>query len=230
MTAPDVRSIIFDLDGTLYVSPQFAADIRDAAAEFLSKLSGITLAESLQRIRETRSQIKETTGAEPALSAICLSLGGTLQGLHAYFADRLQPERFLTRDHRVIALLERLAAKYHLLLYTNNNRTLSDRIIRHLGIDGFFSATYTIDSFWQAKPDRDALTGIIRDTGLPPDKLLFIGDRYDIDLRLPEELGCRIWLSRSIDRLLQLEEMLAGCHGAEKDSCRGDACLPASQP
>jgi len=42
-----------------------------------------------------------------------------------------------------------------------------------------------------------------------PAEALFVGDRYDVDLRLPEQRGCPVYLSRSVEQLLRLEELLS---------------------
>ena len=44
--------------------------------------------------------------------------------------------------------------------------------------------------------------------GLAPAEALFVGDRYDVDLRLPEQRGCPIYLSQNVEQLLRLEELL----------------------
>ena len=43
---------------------------------------------------------------------------------------------------------------------------------------------------------------------LPAEAVLFVGDRYDIDLRLPEQQGCPVLLTKTIDELMQLQTLL----------------------
>jgi len=206
---PDcIRGIIFDLDGTLYVSPVFAAEIQDAAAGYIAGLKGLDPAEAQKLIVATRGDIAEETGCIPTLSAVCTALGGTAPDLHAFFERRLQPEEHLVRDARVNVLLQKLAARMPLYLFTNNNRVLTTRIIDHLGLHGLFRGIYTIDDTWKAKPDESMLDRILAEAGLKPAQALFVGDRYDVDLRLPEQRGCPVYLSQSIDQLLRLEDIL----------------------
>jgi hypothetical protein len=42
-----------------------------------------------------------------------------------------------------------------------------------------------------------------------PDETLFAGDRYDIDLRLPQEMGATVRLVGSLDDLQALESLCA---------------------
>jgi putative hydrolase of the HAD superfamily len=206
--ADRIRGIIFDLDGTLYESPDFAATIQDAAAGYIAGLRGIVQTEAHQLMAASRCTIAEDTGYIPTLSAVCTALGGTVSDLHAFFESRLQPEAYLVRDTRVTALLVNLSQRMPLYLFTNNNRTLTNRIIDHLGLNGLFRHIFTIDDNWKAKPDQGALDLVLAVTGLKPSQALFVGDRYDVDLRLPEQQGCPVYLSQNIEQLLRLEEIL----------------------
>ena len=95
----------------------------------------------------------------------------------------------MSRDERVVAMLQRLQERFRLYIYTNNNRTLATRIMRATGIEGLFAAVFTIEDYWRAKPDRLALADFFAAIGAEPVACLFVGDRYDVDLRLPEEHG-----------------------------------------
>ena len=103
-------------------------------------------------------------------------------------------------------MLKRLGLEYRLYIYTNNNRTLTDRIMKLIGIDGQFAEIFTIEDFWRSKPDRLALARLFAAVGAEPIECLFVGDRYDVDLRLPEEHGCKVWHATTIEELLALEE------------------------
>ena len=203
-----IRGIIFDLDGTLYVSAVFATTIQDAAAGYIARLKGVGPADARQLMAAARSSLAEETGAVPTLSAVCSALGGTVPDLHLYFEGQLRPEDHLILDERVTALLENLAQRLPLYLFTNNNRSLTTRIIDHLGLNGLFRRIYTIDDHWIAKPDEGLLDLILAEAGLKPAQALFVGDRYDVDLRLAEQRGCPVYLSQSVEQLLRLKEIL----------------------
>lgn len=219
-----IRGIIFDLDGTLYVSAVFAATIQDAAAGYIARLKGVSPADARQLMAAARGSLTEETGAVPTLSAVCTALGGTVPDLHLYFEGQLRPEDHLLRDKRVIALLEDLAQHLPLYLFTNNNRNLTTRIINLLGLNGLFRQIYAIDDRWIAKPDEGLLDLILAEAGLKPAQALFVGDRYDVDLRLAEQRGCPVYLSQSVEQLLRLEEIIGK---GWPDSHTGSACPPA---
>jgi putative hydrolase of the HAD superfamily len=107
-------------------------------------------------------------------------------------------------------LLQSLGSKYELILYTNNNRPLSIRIMGAIGVAGLFRQILTIEDYWQPKPDRETLEKIYMAIGREPAECLFIGDRYDVDLRLPAAMGSTVFLAKSVEELLPLNKLLHG--------------------
>jgi putative hydrolase of the HAD superfamily len=209
LPAGAIRGIVFDLDGTLYFCEAFADTIQDAAVKYIADLLGIKQTQACQLMADTRARLSEESGTVQTLSAVCNELGGNIMELHRYFTENLQPEAHLVRDERVLRLLERLAVNFSLYIYTNNNRALANRIIDHLGFEGLFRRVFAIDDDWQAKPDEQALAEVLAETGLEPAEALFVGDRYDVDLRVPEQYGCPVYLTRNVEQLLRLGELLA---------------------
>jgi len=214
--SPDIRGIVFDLDGTLYISPGFAAAIQDEAAAYMAGIKGVSTEEARLMIAEARVRLSQDSGFVQTLSNVCCNLGGNIRELHAFFEARLRPEAHLVRDERVIALLTRLRERFTLFVYTNNNHALTTRILEYLGLDGLFGRIFAIDDAWRAKPDEQMLEQVLAATGLPPVEVLFVGDRYDIDLRLPELKGHPVFLSQNLEQLLRLEELLGG--GSARDT------------
>jgi len=208
-----ITAIIFDLDGTLYTSRGLAAEIHRVACNALARQLGITPDEAEARLRETKAQISARTGLEATLSAACAELGCDIRELHRFLATEIVPEPFLLRDERVVAMLERLSRTHALYIYTNNNRPLATRIMAAIGIDGCIGKIFCIEDLWRSKPDRMALEKIFAAIGAQPEECLFAGDRYDVDLRLPAELGSTVFLTRTVAELLTLEEFLAGKEG-----------------
>jgi putative hydrolase of the HAD superfamily len=209
-----ITSIIFDLDGTLYSSRELAAEINRVASEGVALQLGIDPDSAKNQLSGAKAALQERTGHEATLSAACLALDVDIRQLHGYLAEHVSPEKYLVRDDRLVEMLERLCRYYGLYIYTNNNRSLADRIIRSIGVAGLFSEIFSIEDFWRGKPDRLALAKLFAAIGAEPIECLFVGDRYDVDLRLPEEHGCRVWHATTIEELLALEEF---CRKGEKN-------------
>jgi len=199
-----IRAIVFDLDGTLYANLAFSREIGRSFSRYIGTLKGLDEEAALALVKETRARLSAACGWEMTLSMTCQELGGNLREAHRHMAGEIDPDRFLTRDDRVIALLERLKVRFDLLLYTNNNRTLTARIMALLGFEGLFRQIVTIEDGWCAKPAPPVLDMVMNLAGIPPEQCLFVGDRYDIDLRLPAERGCPVLLVTTVEELLQL--------------------------
>ena len=201
-----ITSVLFDLDGTLYSNSELADEIYRTSLNGLALQLGVEPCEAGSRLAAAKKAITARTGREATLSAGTLALGGSLQDLHRYLAEHVTPEKFLKRDERVVAMLQRLRERFRLYIYTNNNQNLAARIMRATGIEGLFAAVFTIEDFWRAKPDRPALAELYAAIGAAPAECLFVGDRYDVDLRLPEEHGSLVLLTTTVAGLLTLEE------------------------
>lgn len=204
----DIRGIVFDLDGTLYVCDRFAAEIKAASVTYIAGLKRISQEEAGQLMAATRRRLTEESGTVQTISTVCRELGGSIQELHRLFERTLRPEAYLVRDERVIRLMERLAERHSLYIYTNNNRVLTARILNYLGLDGAVSGIFTIDDEWRSKPDEEMVVRLLKAIGRSPHEALFVGDRYDVDLRVPEQLGCPVYLSQNLEQLLRLEHLL----------------------
>lgn len=199
-----LRAIVFDLDGTLYENLEFNREIGRSFARYMGALLGLPEDEALALVKETRGRLTAASGRETPLSLACRELGGDLESAHRHMAGEIDPDRYLARDDRVIDLLDLLGARYDLLLYTNNNRILTARIMALLGLEGRFRQVVTIEDGWQAKPDPAALDRVLALAAAPPQHCLFVGDRYDIDLRLPAERGCPVLHVTTVADLLQM--------------------------
>ena len=205
----DLKALVFDLDGTLYVNRPLGREIMLSASRYIAALKEIVVEEADFLITETRMRLSERSGIDTPLSQACEELGGDLRDLHRHFAEEINPERYLERDERVVELLKILSGRFELFIYTNNNRILTASIMNILGITGLFRQVFTIEDYWLAKPDRRALREVFRQIGRKPEECVFVGDRYDIDLRLPAELGSTVFLVGSVEELFPLCKLMS---------------------
>lgn len=203
-----IKSIVFDLDGTLYQADSLGREIADAADIAVASSRGTTLAEGHEIIVKARERLTETLHEEPTLSLTCMELGLELSDLHRYFEKEVHPERHVVEDPVLGALLDSLSAVCDLYIYTNNNRFLTNRIMRLLGVGRQFRKIYTIEFCWQPKPDRGAFRRVLEDIGGPPESFLVVGDRQQVDLQPAEEMGIQTLLVNDTADLLQIHRLM----------------------
>lgn len=204
----ELKSLVFDLDGTLYVNNDLGREIHLCSCRYIGDLKGITPSEAGDLIRATRTRLAAESGFDSSLSHACMELGGDLRELHRRFAGEIRPESFLSRDDRVIRLLHSLVSRFDLYIYTNNNFALSERIMGMIGVTGIFRHLFTIEDSWRPKPDRYALEFVYGEIGREPAECMFIGDRYDIDLRLPAAMGSTVFLAKCVEELFPLTKLM----------------------
>lgn len=207
-----LQSIVFDLDGTLYVNEGVRDEIEQVACDLVASGRGLTTAQGCHVLRSTRQKLTEEAGCEPALSLVCAELGIELAEFHQALQDRVRPELYLNNDTALQHLLSSLAERYNLFIYTNNNYPLAQKILALLGVEHLFNRLYTIEFCWQPKPDSQALDQVLNDIGGPPESFLFIGDRQHIDLLPPAEKGISTLLVRQVADLLQIHKLLGLLH------------------
>jgi putative hydrolase of the HAD superfamily len=203
-----LTTIVFDLDGTLYASDSLAREIQHSAARYVSEVLGTTLEEAIKQLAETRSRLAAETGTEVPLTRVCSELGGSPRELHLHFCRDIDPKKHLVADERVVKLLQALRERFSLYIYTNNNRDLAGRIVELLGFAGLFREMFSIEYSWRPKPDSRTLQDLFSAIGVHPSESLFVGDRYDIDLKLPAEMGARVTLVKTVEELLELKTLL----------------------
>jgi putative hydrolase of the HAD superfamily len=206
----NIRAIVFDLDGTLYVNKGLAEQIHRAACGYIGTMRGISPRDAASLIEEARERLSRESGGEITLTSVCTELGGTVSGFHRAAVRAVHPESFLARDDRLVSLFTTLVEHFDLYIYTNNNRILTNRVVGALGITLFFRDIFTIEYLWKPKPNRSVLKKILTAIGRKPVECLFVGDRYDIDLRMPEEMGCAIFPVSGVHDLLGLTQALTG--------------------
>jgi putative hydrolase of the HAD superfamily len=200
-----LKALVFDLDGTLYQNERMGDQVNLGACNYIASLKGVSVEKADSMLREARYSMVESGGT---LSRAVESLGGNLRDLHLRLSQDVTPEGVLSVDPRVTGMLKALATRFAVHIYTNNNRPLSARIMKEIGVGGLFEKVFTIEDYWRPKPDRDALLGILESIACKPEETLFVGDRFEVDLALPEKLGCRIYEACTVEQLLELSQLV----------------------
>jgi len=199
-----ICAIVFDLDGTLYANQDFATEIYQGVCAYAADLTGSSPEAAQQLVGAIKDRLSRENGVEATLSSVCVELGGDVEGFHKAITPMVHPEAFLARDERVVNLVGSLAKRFDLYVYTNNNRGLTDRILGILGLSGRFRRVFTIEDFRRPKPDREVLEKLFAAIGRSPEECLFVGDRYDVDLRVPADMGAAVFLVKGVQELLTL--------------------------
>ncbi|RMF46696.1 MAG: HAD family hydrolase [Deltaproteobacteria bacterium] len=206
--ATSVSAIVFDLDGTLYTNAELLAEIERTAELLVARGRGVSPQAARRTMNRARRRIADLEGREPTLSRVCMELGIELRDLHRTFEEMVRPEQYLVYDPVLQALLEGLREQCPLYLYTNNNLPLTQKILALLGIENLFERLFTIEYAWRPKPDPEVLEMVLGEIGGPPDEVLFVGDRDQVDLEPARDRGLPTLLVSETADLLQVHKLL----------------------
>lgn len=204
----NIQTIVFDLDGTLYTNQGLANEILATAEDLISHSRGVSLKEARKLLRQAQRALSEAFEEQPTLTRSCIELGIDIRELHDAFQARIRPERYLSYDPVLQALLDSLREHASLYIYTNNNLPLTQKILALLGVEGLFERLYTIEFRWQPKPELEPLQALMAEIGGAPESFLFVGDRSQVDLQQPAELGAATLEVADTSELLQVHKLL----------------------
>jgi HAD superfamily hydrolase (TIGR01549 family) len=179
------KLIVFDIDGTLYRSDDYERDLHKEIVELLAEKLGCSPDEAKAKLRALRKDVA-------SISWCLIKLGINLKEFYGELAKRVNPSNYIGEAKDVKILLRKLKeAGFRLAVHTNSGKALALKVLGALGIDpSMFDIMVTSDDA-EPKPSRDGYLKILELAGTTADEVVYVGDRYDIDLKTAKELGIK---------------------------------------
>jgi len=206
---PKCAAVLFDMDSTLYTHPVYAQSQLDLPIERLAQLRGLTFSEMNEAVNRFRKDwANEHDGQGISLGTVLLNFGIGIDETVRWREELYQPEQYLAKDSRLRSALEQLAARYVLAVVTNNPVSVAVRTLAVLGVEDLFSVIVGLDTCGVSKPHREPLMRAAALCGAVPENCVSVGDRYDIDIALPLELGMGGILVDGVEDVYTLPERL----------------------
>lgn len=204
-----LRTIIFDIDGTLYTSSAYVFEQVDAQVRHLAHIRGKDEDAVRKEIFDYRKRwAAEHGGKKISLGNTLTAFGIPIEESIRWRETLLAPEKFLQRDPRLAAVLDELAGKYRLICVTNNPVAAARKTLDVLGVSAQLPDIIGLDTCMKSKPAPEMLLLAAERTGAALDECLSVGDRYDIDLALPLEMGMGAVLVSGAEDVYSLPEIL----------------------
>ncbi|MCL2190989.1 MAG: HAD family hydrolase [Treponema sp.] len=205
------RAIIFDMDSTLYTNDEYARAQIDLPIERLARLKGKSPDEMRAEIDAYREKWAEGhRGQKISLANAFVAFGVGIAESAKWRNELFNPERYLRRDARLRFTLENLANRFIMAVVTNNPARVAERTLDALGVGDLFHAVVGLDTCGVSKPHREPFIRAATLCGVAPEACLSVGDRYDIDIALPLELGMGGILVDGVGDVYGLPELLSG--------------------
>ena len=202
------EAILFDLDSTLYTNPEYARTQIDLPVERLAQHRGVTFSEMSEEIDLYRKNwAQEHEGQQISLGNIFTVFGVDIRENARWREELYQPERYLAADRKLRSALEQLESRFFLAVVTNNTVSIADRTLTVLGVEDLFHAIVGLDTCGVSKPHEEPFMRAAILCGAMPETCVSVGDRYDIDIALPLELGMGGILVDGVEDVYTLPEV-----------------------
>ncbi|MDR1287366.1 MAG: HAD family hydrolase [Treponema sp.] len=185
-----VSALLFDMDCTLYTHGEYARSQTELPVRRLAEKKGKSFAEMTGIVQRLKDQWETGHGGRKAgLGAIFESLGISVRESAAWRAELYEPERYLAPDPALRRSLKALSFRYALAVVTNNPLSIAERTLACLSVRDLFGVVVGLDTCLVSKPDKAPFLRAAELLGVSPSLCVSIGDRYDIDIAVPLELG-----------------------------------------
>lgn len=185
-----ITTLIFDIDGTLYTNYLFVQEQIDVQVRHWADLEGMTHKEAREKIADFRKKYAlEHDGKKISLGNVFKNFGIDIDTSIEWRIKLLEPEKFLAPNPKLRESLERAAKKFNLICVTNNPVEAARKTLEVIGIDKILPNIVGLDSCKKSKPARENIELALEITKAKPNECVSIGDRYDIDLELPIQMG-----------------------------------------
>jgi phosphoglycolate phosphatase len=184
---PPIRSVMFDLDGTL---ADTAGEIALALERAFGEFGLVALPEAAVREMIGRGvAILVDRALERIGSGI--DAGAVVERFEAHYAQTVGTTAQLYPS--VHDGLARLAArKLPLAVVTNKPRYFTERLLDRLQVRGVFASLVAGDDGWPKKPAGDMLVAACAQMAARVDETLMLGDSAN-DVLAARAAGCRVW-------------------------------------
>ncbi|MCL5809023.1 MAG: HAD family hydrolase [Deltaproteobacteria bacterium] len=202
----DIQALIFDMDDTLYTSPELKRAYRQAACTLIAEVKGIDRLETEDLYHRTRTLLAARCGYPPSNTLILHELGIAWEAWRDQTIRTIDPGSFLRQDPELMTTLSVLSRRYRLGLLTNNHRVHTDRILEILGVGPFFQAILTVSETGKTKPDPTLCSTMACLLDVLPEKCLAIGDEEGIDLIPARATGMKTYHVRHVSDVHRLRE------------------------
>ncbi|MDE7291580.1 MAG: HAD family hydrolase [Treponemataceae bacterium] len=205
----NLKTIIFDIDSTLYTNEEYAFEQVDCQVRRFASERGISDDEARKLVADFREKFaRENGGKKISLSNTLLSFGVPIQKSVEWRRELLEPKNFLTHDERLQKTLSALSEKFNLICVTNNPVTPAKKTLVALGVESLFSDIIGLDTCNVSKPAREPFLLAAEKCGSHAQECLSVGDRYDLDISVPLELGMGGVLVEGVADVYRLPDFL----------------------
>jgi phosphoglycolate phosphatase/putative hydrolase of the HAD superfamily len=206
-----ISALIFDMDGTLYTNDEYLQGQIDGMIRRLGEVRGKSFETTRDAINAYQDAwARDHGGRTCSLGNSLEAFGISVEESVRWREELIEPGLYIREDGELRKTLGLLADNYSLAVITNNPVLVAQKTLAALGVAGCFpsEAIIGLDTCWVSKPNTVSFIRAAELLGVPPAACVSIGDRYDIDLLLPQELGMGGILVDGVEDVYKLPRLI----------------------
>lgn len=205
----DCDTIIFDIDSTLYTNQAYAIEQVDIQIREFAKSQNISESKARTLISNFRKEwSKQNNGKKISLGNTFIHFGVTIEDSIKMRETLLEPSLFLKKDEQLIKTICKLKEKYKIICVTNNPVIPARKTLEAIGISEFIPEIIGLDTCHKSKPAIEPFMLAVKKMNTTAEKCISVGDRFDMDLALPLELGMSGILVSNVKQVYTLPDIL----------------------
>lgn len=206
--------VLFDLDGTLYSSAEYSARLDEEIRTVVSGFLGIKQQEARLLLQVGKKRFGTLTGTLENLKI-------DRELFSQEIANRIDPHKYLTPDHTLTDVLNRLTNQgLKIGLVSNSGRPLVEKILSAIGLTPEQFDVVVTSSDAKPKPSPEPFLLAISKIGSNLESSVYVGDRDEQELRPAKELGIKTilldpsggatakWADHVVRNLTELPELM----------------------
>jgi phosphoglycolate phosphatase/putative hydrolase of the HAD superfamily len=207
------NGLIFDMDGTLYSHPEYIASQTELPLRRLATVrqkSYEAMKAEFDAYRENwaKEHSGDPGGEKISMGNTFVAFGISIEENAKWREELYQPEQYLREDRRLGETLRDLSQSFRIAVLTNNPVSIARRTLRCLGVEELIPVIIGLNTCMVSKPHRIPFQKAAELLGLPVERCISIGDRYDIDIALCLELGMGGILVDGVEDVYTLPKVL----------------------
>jgi phosphoglycolate phosphatase/putative hydrolase of the HAD superfamily len=181
--------IIFDIDSTLYTNDDYAREQVDIQLRHFAKLRNESFESARDTVEAFRNENLRLHNKRMSLGNALTHFGIPISESIKWRETLLEPAQFLVPDPELQETLRILSSRFTLIAVTNNPVLPARKTLDALGVSAFLPSLIGLDTTGVSKPHTRPFLVAAELARASITSCLSVGDRFDIDIALPLELG-----------------------------------------
>ena len=184
------KAFIFDIDCTLYTNDFWGNEQVDCQIRHFADLRGITHDEGRRMINEFRAAWEKEHGHKISLGNTLTHFGISIEESVRWRTQLHHPENYLEKDPNLHQTLKKLKdCGIKMCCVTNNPVIIAKRTLDAIGVDDLLTDIVGLDTCGKSKPAFEPFKMACDIMKILPLETVAVGDRFDIDLDYPLQMG-----------------------------------------